>query len=132
MKTRRDYVTNSSSSSYVVFIHKDVDSDYIKNLLLPLVNNETFEEIVECIINEGFGKDYLSESLKETTDKTEIENIISQCLYEYILSMPKIHGDINGYSCYKKEIDSGNHSNIETFLIYTGTIGNAGISIVKL
>ena len=62
MKVRRDFVTNSSSSSFVIARHKTYTDDklrvniekhkkVIENILKEYGNGETYEELVEKIID---------------------------------------------------------------------------------
>lgn len=84
MKIRLDFVTNSSSSSFVLAIKKDVTKEKIKNILLE--NKNILKNFIE---NEVEYIKYIKE-INKTSNMKEKINKLAELLSDGIMDIPTI------------------------------------------
>lgn len=78
MKVRSDFVTNSSSSSFVIAHHKGMEFNDIKNIL----NKEIINDIVEYLLNGHEIKDDLGNKLE---DESFLDSFIEKIAHQLYL-----------------------------------------------
>ena len=83
MKYRKDFVTNSSSSSYIFAIHNEKVNPAVAKIMERILNHEDFGDCGNPSIN--ITADYKKMDLSDT-----INFLINECIEE-------------GYDIYKKE-----------------------------
>jgi hypothetical protein len=70
MKYRADFVTNSSSSSFVIAVRKDIEEDELEKLLIPAIVKQTGFTLEE---EDTYINDYIK-SVKKLLFKTKSKN----------------------------------------------------------